>query len=433
MIRAMLLVLFATGLAGCVNTFHRVDTAPPDNNPIPFNGMRDYLQAYGSLHVIQVHGMGDHSAGNDCANGSENLRLQDEIAKRLGYALMDDYGHQAPVPIQMNGGVAGSYSSRLYSGDGRNLYFSCVTWGETGRIVKQGMLELDDEFLERNENERHRAMINRSAKKFVNRSFSDPIIYLGTLGPFIREIVWKGIQGSTEQHQQKHFGLELAQADSMSRLAASARFFAEVPVAIISDSLGSRIVFDVVCTKGSANCQNGANMEFESDKDRSPAEIRLANNLGASVRSVYMLANQLPLLELAYIPPPPPGTSLDKMIERSGTCYQPLLGLGEADMAATGTATQEDPRRQPMQSVELIAFTDVNDALSYHLTDRFKQRCASATGKLEGPALPVKIVNVTMPNAKLRWLFVYSDLAGAHSSGFKTNPRAITYLVEGVH
>ncbi|QNH23327.1 hypothetical protein HEP73_04280 [Xanthomonas sp. GW] len=45
--------------------------------------------------------------------------------------------------------------------------------------------------------------------------------------------------------------------------------------------------------------------------------------------------------------------------------------------------------------------------------------------------LPVDVVNVTLPNAKLRWLFVASNPVKAHSSGFKSNPGAIELLVNG--
>lgn len=431
--RALSIAALAMGLSGCVNLYRHVDIAP-DGAPMRFRGIEDYVSDGHPLYVMQIHGMGDHSFGNDCAAGSENLVLQQAIAKRLRYVADPGYGTPDEMSIEIDGTKAGTYSVSRYidqSGKGGALFFSCVTWGETSRIVKQGMLELKGKKLrEDNENDRHRAPINRMAKGFVNVSFSDPLIYLGAMGPYIRNVVWEGIRRSTALHVQKHAQTKVATVDAQLSADQVRAFVSQSSVAVISDSLGSRIVFDVMCSKGGAQCKQGDRpemLERAPTPQQAQLEAALVEELSGATRSIYMLANQLPLLEMAYLAPPEAGKSLQTMIDTTTKCYQPLLGFKAPpkELALAGNESDADANAGKIQ---VISFTDVNDALSYHLSDRFKRRCASAESD---DADALEIINVTIPNAKLRWLFAYSNLVKAHSGGFKHNDRAIDYLVEG--
>lgn len=426
MSRLILLVLSLLSLCGCVNMYRHVDRAP-DGRERKFLGVAQYVKQKAPLHVIQVHGMGDHSFGNDCGPKSENLVLQDRIAEDLHYVLDAAYGvGEQPIRIDATA-RAGTYSVRHFvdpKGENGDLYFSCVTWGESGRVIKRGMLELDEDFLELNANEQHRALINREAKRFVNRSFSDPVLYLGPMGGYIRRVVWEGLRLSVQEHGR--FAANVSPPAVVDTAQRANAFAKEVPVVIISDSLGSRIVFDALCSEQGVSCGNAPAVGKRTAAEPAPGLVQgesvngtLATGLASSIKSVFMLANQLPLLELGYMAPPGPDVSLEELVENTSHCYQPLV--------VTPTAGT---------SIQVVAFTDANDALSYHLTERFQRRCgAMAQGGQGANADPatrtVEIVNVTLPNPRLRWLFVYSDLADAHSSGFKTNPRAIKYLVKG--
>ena len=237
--RLLLLPLLAFSLSGCVNVYSRIDTAPGGRTPLPFRGIADYL-SYPSarLHVIQVHGMGDHSHANDCSRGSENLALQDAIVKRLGYRADAAYTSPEPRDIVIHGFTAGTYSVRRFAGwEGQQLYFSCVTWGETSRTIKRTMLELDDQFREMNANEAHRAPLNRAGKRFVNTSFADPMIYVGGLGVYIRTVVWSGITLSIQDHATASLTAPLVQVNSASLADRALAFAGDIPTVVISDSL----------------------------------------------------------------------------------------------------------------------------------------------------------------------------------------------------
>ena len=400
------LLLLSCG--GCVNLYTHVDTLRDSDPSAPdeqerFAGLRDYMGARQEFHVLQMHGMGDHTAEADCGPHSPNLQLQDRIAARMGFTL--EQGSTTPLQkIRIGDTLGGTYATRRFRKADKTLYFTCLTWGEASRVVKQRMLGLKDDFTEDNENQKHRAPVNSFAKRFVNESFADPVIYLGTFGAFQRATLWKGLQAAGTAHGSARTPrLQGNTAQAMD--AAAIRFYRDVDMAVISDSLGSRVIFDTLCERQGCNDPARASRSLTAVERQ---EADGAEAVSLSIRSLYMLANQLPLLELAFIEAPSDTRSLDQILGKDGeqvACFRPPLPSALA----------------PAGRTQLIAFTDANDALSYHLGQVFKQRCA---GNLH-------IVNVTLPNALPRWLFVYAHLPKAHSGGFKTNDRAIRYLVEG--
>jgi hypothetical protein len=390
---------FAAG--GCSHVYETVDMTP-DGNEVQFKGIRDYLDESVALHVLQTHGMGNNTAESFCGEGNENLRLQAEIVRQLGLKALPLDTVPKVTPIVVGQTRFGSYSTRVYVDDvrqpRRSLYFSCLTWGDASRELKMKMLELDKDFLETNEHEQHRARINRHAKKFVNESFSDPMIYAGPFGQKIREAVWQGIVGVEQEQRRNH--ARVAMLGGGAALQPRQAFLGKMPTVVITDSLGSRVLFDTLWTKD-AGLQDGD--ERRAIANQGARALRAGTR--RQIRGIFMLANQLPLLALAQMPPPPDDVPLATWLDNR-PCVVP-----------------HDPERRAGEALTtVVAMTDVNDALSYHLSADFKRRCAGSG---------VRFVNVTLTNAK-PWIFnLYADLFKAHASGFKTNPKAIAYMVEG--
>jgi len=412
--RTLALALAAT-LAGCVNLHQRIDGDPgPDGTPV-FSGLRDHFRNHEALHLVQVHGMGMHTAPMSCSAGGINVGLQRALAREL--EMVEIAADAKAQPIVVGSTHAGTYTTRLFAGrvDGqdRRLYASCITWSETSRAVKLRMLELKDapgrkdDFHEQNPNERHRAPLNRYGKRFVNRSLSDPVLYAGPFGGFIRETVWAGMQQVRDSHVRLRTralkSMADAEAGRASMVAAQGDGDpADMPTVVLSDSLGSRIVFDTLCAR--QDTCGGRPPTLAATVD---AETRaVAGRITASIRSVYMLANQLPLMELATLQAPADDVPLSTHLSQI-ECGLPMSAAMEAKR-------RDDP-------VEIVAFTDPNDLLSYHLGEDFRRRCGQG----------LRIVNVTTPNARLRWLFVATDPAKAHSSGFKGRGRVREWLIEG--
>lgn len=401
-------LLLAILCAGCVNLYTHVDRVPaegggPGTVEERFAGIADYLRDRPALHVLQMHGMGDHTSKNDCGPASANVALQERIARRMGFVQAASANETQDILIGET--LGGTYSTRLYLRDGKRLHFSCLTWGEASRTLKRDLLGLNEDFTENNDHERHRAALNRQAKRFVNEKFSDPVIYLGRFGPFLRRVVMEGIASAGRAHQATRADGSRADLAAASTAAMAADFYREVDTLVISDSLGSRVMFDTLCERHACSGDG----DGEAALDAGPLAA-VAASASASLQGIYMFANQLPLLELAFVDAPTEATSLRQILD-SGRCFRPL----PAPMRA---AVRDEP-------VQVIAFTDANDALSYRLGASFKQRCGDR----------LHVVNVTLPNARLRWAFVYAHLPKAHSGGFKDphNRKALRYLVDGNH
>jgi len=73
-------------------------------------------------------------------------------------------------------------------------------------------------------------------------------------------------------------------------------------------------------------------------------------------------------------------------------------------------------------TLQVVAFSDPNDPLSYILTKRYKRHCESKN---------TKIINVVMSNARWDWAFLLANPGKAHASGFKVNKKALDLVVRG--
>lgn len=367
---------------------------------MPFLGIRQYLDAAGGqLHVLQTHGMGRNSAASFCAEEGENLTLQRAVVDRLGFHPLNVDDHSSITPVMVGKTRVGAYSTRVYVDSANQpkqaLYFTCLVWGDASDEIKQHLLDLDGDLRERDERYRQRALVNRIGKDFVNQRFSDPMIYVGPYGEVIRRAVWRGIVESARV--QRTNAAAFASRAGMTSDKAERPFLSSMPTILISDSLGSRVVFDVLTLKDAPTLAPAPATSPDMPVDRDDVLRR--------IRSIFMLANQLPLLSLAQLQPPRDDMPLATWLKQAPCPLPSVLSL-RADTTTT-----------------IVAMTDVNDILSYHLSDTFKRRC-------ESPSL--RIVNVTLRNTP-SILGLYANPEKAHASGFKSNRRALDYLVFGNH
>ena len=156
---------------------------------------------------------------------------------------------------------------------------------------------------------RRQAKINNELKsRLMNDCLADAIIYLGDDGDMIRDSVRKALEAIND--------------DRASR---------SLPAAIISESLGSKIIADAV------------------DPDDNAVSAAARNSIGGT-RVIYMAANQIPLLDL------------DR-----GTVTGALGGGSVLDVLKRAIALPEGP--EALSAIQAVAFTDPNDLLSYELTD----------------------------------------------------------------
>jgi len=430
----LILVPACLVMAGCL--YNNVREVEPDQS---FQGLNRVYQSGGStLNVVFVHGMGHHPFGEEGL-----LDYQIKIAKELGFgedasqggvnwgayckADYRGYAHfseaeeerlkarrkkdQAICPLKINNVIVGFIGWRQYRspGDGNTLNLFELSWDRTTELLQKTILELDDDYYETVEldddlkpinggrnRESDRAWINRLLKKFVSQNLGDPAIYLGAYGNSIRRVVVEGL----------------------SRIAAVSGANRKHDYSIVSDSLGSRVVFEAL---GCALDADGANADsgceyLLTDRKFAAARLKTLSDMASSTTQVFMNANQLPFLALSNVRPP-----------NENEDEKDWLNRFPCESGGPGLVRYLQGRKLLKEPVQIVAFTDPNDALSYHLTERFRKKCTHLGGN---GYRPVEFINVRISNVK--WTFgIFANPNKAHSGGFRTNDDAIKLLVNG--
>ena len=189
------------------------------------------------------------------------------------------------------------------------------------------------------------------------------------------------------------------------------------PTVIITHSMGGYMLMDAIDDEL-------RNQDCSKVHGGSPAQKILENT-----RLIYMMANQLALLDLTTMrhyprppgaPSPAPSTS-DKLAQRFARCWTgATLKVRSASMP---TGTEETLSKKPTR--QIVAFSDPNDILSWRLKP--------ANLKLPRPEWSsVELTNVYMSNNEFSIPLLFSDPATAHT-GYFVNPTVMDMLVCGMN
>lgn len=251
-----------------------------------FKGIQDHIATYGSADILIVHGIGTRSE-------NYSLKLQENIASKIGAVrpvfkrlpLFDPSMPEStnPDPVLI--------TTKYDLPEGGDLVFYEVNWWPLA-LGRGGL---------RSTSEEQTAVLNRLVKdQLVTASLADAILYLGSSGPKVRRAVRETLCYIVTQTNH-------ANVCNLEKGLAYGNDITKRPLLIVSQSLGSRIIFDTLI-----------------DIDRDPELASVAQSLLSKTESVYMLANQLSLLELAYTPPnlgDSQAVLLDREIEDIRGCW----------------------------------------------------------------------------------------------------------------
>jgi hypothetical protein len=237
-----------------------------------------------------------------------------------------------------------------------------------------------------------RASLNNVFKQFVNDVAPDPLVYTGTGRERIQATVGQALcwaltadwQGMPDEQQ-------ICQPDTpgfASRLDTD-------EFAFITHSLGSRITTD--------GLQRLTGVINEASRDR-PDIRRVSEAFRERDVKVFMLANQLPLLQ-------------------SGLEPASVQGAVPAHCLPGGASLNDRLFRE----TELIAFSDPNDLLSYPIPDAFVRDHVDSR-------LCPKQVNVTINIAPVRSVLGLGELANPLSAhlDYDDDPRVIGLITRGI-
>lgn len=364
-----------------------------------FDGLAALLRPEGGeqkalLKILMVHGIGDNRPGY-------SARLQDNLIGSLG--LTRTSAHRKTIRLtspEFDQASLGKVQVSRYLNPGgrRELLFYELTWSEVTRAEK-ALLDYDMS----GHYKYRRAEANHAMKQFVNAHAADPILYRGTAKEKILESArqatcwmlhrgWDDLAANTTGHCNDRDPAALLRGT----WPPGAQDFV-----FVTHSLGSRIVVDML----------------QHDAERSAHELRVlppgpqreharraARALQQRTFRVYMLANQLPLLQLGR---------------------QPLSSAGRIEQYCRVQGAHYHERM--IDELFILAFSDPNDLLSYALPPGF------ADQYLDSRLCP-RVVNATVnvaPAIRVFGMGALADPIAAHT-GYDDDPRVIGLMVHGI-
>ncbi|NOQ63365.1 MAG: hypothetical protein GQ582_02490 [Methyloprofundus sp.] len=352
-----------------------------------FGGMQQsFNEASDSLKVLMVHGVGTHIPGYS-TQFKEKLAAELQLPiKSSRYKEIKLINHE--FPDQDLGTLR---ITRLLSQDqSREMLFYELTWSAITNPEKAELkYDTSGAYSFR------RAGVNQMLKEFSNDTSPDPMIYLGKsrnqiLTSFRGAFCWM-------------IGLEwdalptgVTQECRINRDAA--KYLESDEYAVVSHSLGSRIVMDgihsiaeiLAMRKEEGQLQMGAAKFIETfQKKKIP---------------FYLMSNQLPLLEMGEDPTEITGQYAEYCVP-GGSRYAERL----------------------VNSTSIIAFSDPNDLLSYAIPQEFAQNHLDSR-------LCAEITNININVAHVIDLFGMGKFANpltAHT-GYDSDDRVVSLIAHGI-
>ncbi|MFY9942206.1 MAG: hypothetical protein WAK57_08535 [Desulfobacterales bacterium] len=330
------------------------------------------------LKVLMVHGIGSHQPGYA-------TRLAENLARALALPQVEEkYKEIALSHPKYPDGLGILRVSRFFnSATGRELLFYELTWDPIINAAKQTIA-----FDNSGDYAFRRTAINNTLKLFVNDTVPDVVLYYGQHREQIQRSVgqalcwmmsdtWKTLPESGSAF------CDPASPETLDRF--------EDDYAFITHSLGSRVTTDAlqqVAVQGKAD----------------PGLSRRLAILMEKTFPVFMLSNQLPLLQLGQAEP-----AVHGQIEEICAPGAPRAG------------------ERLFREMRLIAFSDPNDLFSYAIPADFLDR------HIDSRLCP-SLTNVILNVASLSNLFGLGEVANpmaAHTE-YDNDERVIGLIVHGI-
>ena len=352
--------------------------------------------------IVETPVVGDYGAFHGVVDLAESLPRGSSVKVLWTHGMcthppswVDDRIHRLAVAV---GGTAETASQRPVGGHGATLRTERVTVsGRTFEVVFLTWSPLTAEYKAAlnddaapTDGERAsytRATLNRELKRgLVNDCLTDVVVYGGPNGrdirAAVRETVCEALGGRLY--------------DRNCDVSVDA---VPTAMALVTESLGSKLIFDAVLDMWNA---------AESSADRTQID-RLALSL-ATMRTMYMLANQVPLLESAVAQHFDGRFAQPAAPMRARTSARHVFGL--LSVARTVSPPAEGP-------MTVVAFSDPNDLLSYRITP----------AHFPEDLKDFRIVNVIVSNDAT--YFGYVERPDTAHCGYSWNPHVYGMLAKG--
>lgn len=354
-----------------------------------FSGIGPHLtNSKGKTKVLMVHGVGRHIPGY-------STEFLEKLAQELNLTVMARQYKEIYLtdPFDTSKKLGTLRINQLMNdNESQELLFYELSWSEITDLEK-AVLDYDNS----GEYSFRRAEINDLLKKFSNDTGPDPMIYLGKsrediLVSFRQSFCWMVKENWDTLPNNERKSCDPLTNSTLKHLASD-------DYALISHSLGSRIVID--------GMQSMAEL-FGSDSDRlknlTDSPIRFADAFRKKHLPIYMLSNQLPLLQM--------GRELPEV-------------TGQKKVYCSTEGKHYNSR--VLSETSIIAFSDPNDLLSYAIPQGF-------AGKYLDSRLCVKVTNININVANVADLFGIGKLANPLTAhvGYDRDERVVALIAKGI-
>ena len=353
-----------------------------------FDGVDQTMdKASGVTKLLFVHGVGEHDSGYS-TQFMEKLSVELNLNKRES-----PYKEIALVGPDKNKKTLGTL--RIHKlmdrdDDKRTLLYYELTWSDITREEKK-LLAYDNS----GEYSFRRASVNNLIKKFANDTGPDPMIYLGKsreaiLSSFVQSFCWMGISDWSDIPTTGAHSCATKNANSFENLKNDEYIF-------VSHSLGSRISID--------GLQHIVSLfEKRAKEGDNEKVLALHKNLKDKEIKMFMLSNQLPMLQLGREDP---------------------SVFGEIAAYCSEGAAKSQLRM--FKKTSIVAFSDPNDILSYAISQNFSSRY------LDSRICP-SVTNVLINVAHVNDIFGFGEFANpltAHIA-YDSDERVVNLIAHGL-
>lgn len=348
------------------------------------------------IRVLYIHGMGIHEFSDPDAllrQLTTAMGLHQVPPSQLAPPNAFDFNPPflRPYPILIGAGSgppAELYQYDFTSGDGKmSLSFSFLLWSPLTTGLKVPLA---------NPSAPEPASINKLGKDMMNNNISDAMIYAGTYRKVIRPVVEQAlclfIGGKTD-------------VDDVRKCHGGSY---NGRTAVITHSLGGYILMDAYWDLSGNN----------PTKPAVPAEQNASFKLLLQLDEFFMLANQLPLLNLTTLTSNESAELTNKSV--TPTPHNELMNHFLREWSAVHRLKDKlNHSSQKEAKLELVAISDPNDILSYVVSNDSVKDSNIVT------------YNVFLPNVETNWFHIFANPVVAHT-GYMSNDTDMKIIVCGM-
>ncbi len=334
----LILVIFS--LSGCASFGRGIAEAileKPENTDnkkceiigTEFAGIEQAFQNKETVKILMIHGVGTHKAGY-------STRIRDNLAAKLNLNMRSRYAKNITLlnPENPKQEIGNLRVTRMQDEDDeKEFIFYELTWSVTTLDAKK-ILDFDTS----GDYKYRRAAFNNTMKAFLDDVIPDPMIYLLDKNQLIRKAAkqsscWMLGKSWNELKDEEKRVCYVSSHQEIKNLRKENIIF-------ITHSLGSKIMMDTLTDI----VDYAASADGKSTGDAQMMIEELRNKK----LTVFMLANQLPLLQITQ-PKPKVTGMIPQYCNKDGSHYNKRI----------------------FDKVNIVAFSDPNDLLSYDIQQHF--------------------------------------------------------------